>query len=70
MFYFRMNLHLHITAKLIAKTVVTGRENPHLMRELHTQNPKKMLTNARRHFYLRLGCCQDAGGMHFEHLLH
>ncbi|KAJ8955133.1 hypothetical protein NQ318_009026 [Aromia moschata] len=30
----------------------------------------QVLINARRHFYLRLGCCQDAGGMHFEHLLH
>ncbi|KAJ8948013.1 hypothetical protein NQ318_011902 [Aromia moschata] len=30
----------------------------------------QMLTNVRRHFYLHLGCCQDAGGMHFEHLLH
>ncbi|KAJ8955975.1 hypothetical protein NQ318_006246 [Aromia moschata] len=46
MFYFRMNLHLHFTAMLIAKTIVTGRysrENPHWMRELHTQNPEKML---------------------------
>ncbi|KAJ8953574.1 hypothetical protein NQ318_002996, partial [Aromia moschata] len=25
----------------------------------------QMLTNVRRHFYLRLGCCQDAGDMHF-----
>ncbi|KAJ8960638.1 hypothetical protein NQ318_013930 [Aromia moschata] len=23
----------------------------------------QMLTNVRRHFYLRLGCCQDAGGI-------
>ncbi|KAJ8955876.1 hypothetical protein NQ318_005424 [Aromia moschata] len=29
-----------------------------------------MLTNVRRHLYLRLGCCQGAGSIHFEHLLH
>ncbi|KAJ8941050.1 hypothetical protein NQ318_015527 [Aromia moschata] len=85
-------------------TVNWSRENPHWMRELHTQNSEKVniwagiigeniigpffidgnlngetyiaplqnnvLNNVRRHFYLRLGCCQDAGGMHFEHLLH
>lgn len=30
----------------------------------------QMLNNVRRHFYLRLGCCQDMQGAHFEHLLH
>lgn len=30
----------------------------------------QMLNNVRRHFYLRLGCCQDVQGKHFEHLLH
>lgn len=29
----------------------------------------QMLENVRRHFYLRLGCCQDVQGTHFEHLL-
>jgi hypothetical protein len=29
----------------------------------------EMLSNVRRHFYLRLGCCQDVRGAHFEHLL-
>lgn len=29
-----------------------------------------MLNNVRRQFYLRLGCCQDVHGEHFEHLLH
>ncbi|KAJ8954565.1 hypothetical protein NQ318_000800 [Aromia moschata] len=29
-----------------------------------------MLTNVRKHFCLRLGYCQYAGGTYFEHLLH
>lgn len=30
----------------------------------------EMFSNIRRNFYLRLGCCQDVRGEHFEHLLH
>lgn len=30
----------------------------------------EMLSNVRRNFYTRLGCCQDVCGDHFEHLLH
>ncbi|KAJ8944990.1 hypothetical protein NQ318_010192 [Aromia moschata] len=37
---------------------------------LSTSIIPQVLTNVMRHFYVRLGYCQDAGGMHFEHLLH
>ena len=30
----------------------------------------EMLSNVRRNFYFRLGCCQDVRGEHFQHLLH